>query len=449
MKYGLLFAVSLLLASNCQVFAESSRSAAGAASPVKLGGETRIRQQQAPAKTPAETGSGSKDASGKDTATKGAGAATTAGTEQGKAAAKAGGKSLIPPPPPDVTSDLPKGKRRAKRKTPETAGTQKAEDKLVTVAAGGPFKFTGKSKEEFSTLFNWQPDDRNDQLTLKANFSPVAQPGTAATHLNWVRVFLGNRILATEQNLKGKSELTLDLSGTVDSGTNQIVVSGQGNAGASFEWKLTTPRKVKLSSVNPDEVVVGQDLTLKGQNFDPSPARDNITLGKKTFNPNTATTTEMKLRIPKDFPPGDYMVKVTVDSLSSKELKVVVRGIPELTGTNYNGVPPGAQLVIYGKNFSKKLAENKVTFDSTPAEVVAGTTEQLTVIVPNFTTGLVNDTAGVAGQVGIPIKVKVGKVESSNSVPINVGNSIWQDPGLKGGPDAPEVPVDWRRLLEN
>lgn len=449
MKYALLYALSFVLMSQSPASAEDGRSAAGAQGPVRLGGENRLKQQEAVnAARQAAVQATKKDS------TKGGGKSTEKspdGKTESKASAS-GGKSLIPPPPDLSTITGGKGKRRAKRKTPEAEGQAGAqagpEDKMVTVGSGGPFKFTGRSRDQFLAAFDWKPDDKDDQLTLTAKFSPVDQASKAA-HFNWLRVTLGNRMLATEQTLKGKSELKIDLTGSVEDGANQIAIEGQGMSGATLEWKLTTPKKLKLSSVNPDEVVVGQDLTLKGENFDPNSSKDTITLGKKTFNPNTATNVELKLRIPADFPPGDYTVKVAANGLTSKELKVTVRGIPELTGTSLNGVPPGAQLIIYGKNFSKKLHENKVTFDGQQAEVVGGGTEQLTVVVPNFYTGLTNDTAGIAGQVGIPIKVKVGKVDSKNSVPINVGNSTWQDPGLRTGPDVPTVPVDWRRLLEN
>lgn len=441
MKNVLLYALSILLISgNSPAFAQNRESSAGQATPVRLGGEDRSpkpRTQTVPVAKPAASDKGA-----------GSPAATTGNVTgaPGKPAAKVKG-GLIPPPPPDIVSGaMIPGKRRAKRRIQVGPGGAPVE-KLVVVGQGGPYRFSGKTKEEFTQTFMWNPDDRADNLTLKANFSPLQGPNPKFI---WLRVMIGNRLLATEQTLKNKTSFTLDLTNGVENGLNQIVVDGSGTPGATFDFKLTTPRKVKLTAVNPDEVVVGQDLTLKGENFDPAPSKDTITLGKKQFPANTATgTTELKLRIPANFEPGEYLVKVSVDGLSSKELKVTVRGIPELTGTNLNGVPPGAQLVIYGKNFSKKLGENSVRFDNTQAEVVACTTEQLTVVVPNFYTGLEGDTAGVAGQVGIPIRVKVGKIESKNTVPINVGNSTWMDPGLQTGPNIPTVPVDWRRLLEN
>lgn len=440
MKHRLLYALSLLLISNCPALAESSRNSAGAANPVKLdsGNRSQAAQQRANATsagtTAASTSSSSPASASANTATKAA----------VKRSGKAKSNKLVPPPPPDVMAGT--GLQKAPAASTPAPAAAKKDDKLVTVGSAGPYNFTGKSREQFSNTFDWQPDDKNDNLTFKATYSQI---GSGSPHFNWIRVTLGNRILATEQTLKGKQEFALDLTGSVATGTNQIMVLANGTPGAAFRWKLTTPKKVLLKSVNPDEVVVGQDLTLKGENFDPAPDKDKITLGKKHFQANVASATELKLRIPADFAPGEYLVKVTVDGLSSKELKVTVRGIPELTGTNYNGIPPGAQLVIFGKNFSKKIAENQVSFAGQNAEVVAASPEQLTVIVPNFYTGMDNDTGGIAGQVGIPIKVKVGKIESKNTVPINVGNSMWTDPGLKTGPDLPSVPVDWRRLLEN
>lgn len=445
MKHVVLSALTLMLISNCQALAED-RTSAGAATPKKLGGDDR-NPKAAPRQVEKVTTIETKTT----TTTK---VDTTVG---GKAVSKIpepikpafGGKGLVPPPPEMVTGlGAPPAKRRAKRKREDGTTTASPESKIVTVATGGPYRFTGKEKEEFTTVFQWQPDDKNDKLTLKANYSPL---GASMPHFSWLRVMMGNRILATEQNLRNKTDLTMDLTNSLESGPNQIVVSGNGTPGASFDWKLTTPKKVKLVSLNPaDEVVVGQDLILKGENFDSNASKDIVGLGRKTYPANIATgTTELKLRIPRDIEPGEYQVNVTVDGLTSKALKITVRGIPELTGTNLQGVPPGAQLIIYGKNFSKKLGENRVTFGGTGAEVVAGTTDQLTVVVPNFYTGLQGDTAGVAGQVGIPIRVKVGKIDSVNTVPINVGNSTWTDPGIQQGPGIPQVPADWRRLLDN
>jgi hypothetical protein len=351
---------------------------------------------------------------------------------------------MIPPPPqmmnlaPATIIQTPQGKKVRR-------GVEK--EKMVTVGTGGPYNFLGhQAKEEYATTFNWDPDSPNDSLTFKANFTPI---GGGNPHFNWIRILLGSQVIADERTLAHKSFWVYDLTGKVDKGINQIVIQGQGTPGCSFDWKLQTPKKCRLTGVDPDEVLVGKDLTLKGKDFDPTPTKDMVYIGSKLLYPSSATEKELKVRIPKDFTPGEYMVKVVVDGLSSHELKVTIRGIPELTGTNLNGVPPGANLTIFGKNFSKKAQENQVMIGSASAQVVSSTTEEITVVVPNFANELEGDTGRIAGQVGIPIRVKVGKIDAINTVPINVGNSMWQDPGLKGGPDAPQVPVDWRRLLEN
>lgn len=496
MKHVLLTALSLLLVANSPAIADD-RTSAGAATPVKLGGGDRSKPatsaksaaskkeektQSGSTKTEAKTGAASektnknfgsfqnqesttpaeKTGFGPPGVTRSVGSQTgvsvveqkkpEAAPEQTKSTeirlpgqkTALGGRGLIPPPPA----------MRLATPTPPVAAAKKASkkaeapvEKLVTIGSGGPFTFSGKAKEEFATTFNWQPDQSGDKLTFTANFSPVNMP--AASHrFNWLRILLGNQIIADEHTLKGKSNFTLDLTGKVERGINQLTVSAQGLPGSTFEWKLTTPKKCVLRSVDPDEVLVGKDVVLKGQNFDPVASKDIVNLGPKTLVPTTATPTDLKVRIPKDFPPGDYLVKVTVDGMASHEIKLTIRGIPELTGTNLNGVPPGATLVIFGKNFSKKMNENKVMFDQTPGQVVSCSTNEISVIVPNFSNNVEGDTAHVSGQVGIPIRVKVGKIDAINTVPINVGNSTWQDPGMRGGPDTPVVPPDWRRLME-
>lgn len=434
MKHSLLTAVSLVLFVGAPTLAQTDRSSAGASNPVKLGGDNRNPQKK-PAPLPIQDTSPAGPSDVVKTSD------TQASNEGKPGSYKLNKKGLIPPPPPGTSIGKDMGDMIAapkkKKKAPATAQAVKE----VTVGQGGPYNFTGKSQEQFSNTFS-PPVDPKSKLTFTMNYSPL---GGGSPKFNWLRVMIGNRLLATERELAGKTSLVLDMTGSIDQGTNQIVIQGQGSPGATASWKLVTPIMVKLTSANPDEVVVGGDLTLKGENFDPSPSKDIVNIGKKVVGVTSASSTELKLKIPKDFEPGEVNVTVAVEGRTSKPIKITVRGIPELSGTNLQGCPPGAELVIFGKNFSKKIAENQVTFGEQSAQVVSGSTEQLTVVVPNFFA----DLGGVAGQVGIPIKVKVGKIESKNSVPVNIGNSTWQDPGMKGGPEVPEVPVDWRRLLEN
>lgn len=438
MKQGLLTALSLVLAVSMPALAQSSRSSAGAAQPVTLGGDDRNPQKRQQPATTSTVQTPSDVVKTSDTQSSNAGQGGTSNPP-----AKKGSKGLIPPPPPGTTIGKDAGDIVGVKKKKKKAGTATAEATKDLTVAAATYTFTGgKAQEQFSTLFDWKPDDPQNKLTFTANLSPL---GGSGTHFNWLRVMMGGRVLYGERDLANKTTVSMDLTGQVPNGTNQILVQGQGTAGASIDWKLTTPIKVKLTSVNPDEAVVGSDVTLKGSNFDPTPANDKVILGKKTISVSKASSTELKIRIPKDFTPGDTEVKVAVNGQESKALKITIRGIPELSGTNLHGVPPGAELVIFGKNFSKKLGENQVFFGETQVSPVSGTTEQLTVVVPNFQAGL----GEVAGQVGIPIKVRVGKIDSANTVPVTIGNSMWEDPGLREGPGVPTVPVDWRRLLEN
>ncbi len=433
MKKGLLTAVSLVLAIGLPALAQGDReTSAGASKAVKLGGDERNPQRQAMPQRPSDVVKTSDtQASNND-------------PQRPNQETKPKSKGLIPPPPPGTTIGKDAGEVVGVRKKKKKAAATAEATTDITVASGSYRLTGGKSEEQFTTLFNWQPDDakNQNQLTFTATYTPL---GGSGVHFNWLRIMMGGRMLYTERTLQGKNSVTMDMTGQIPSGTNQMVIQGQGSAGATVEWKITTPIKVKLTSVNPDEVVVGGDVTLKGSNFDTTPTKDIVTIANKQVTVNKATATELKLKIPKNFQPGETEVKVTVNGMASKPLKITIRGIPELTGTNFNGVPPGAELTVFGKNFSKKLGENQVFFGETAASVVSGTTEQLVVVVPNFYA----DMGAVSGQVGIPIKVKVGKIESSNTVPVTVGNSMWEDPGLKGGPDVPQVPVDWRRLLEN
>lgn len=348
-----------------------------------------------------------------------------------------GKRGLVPPPPPAIPIVMP----RTRASTTVTPAASAANDpNKIIVGTGGPFTLTGRGAETFAGTFTWKPDTPNQPLTLQVTNAPQL--------VKWIRVSLGNRVLATEKDFRSGGTLTLELGGTVDNGLNQITIQAGGARGAQVGWTLTSVTSAKMLSLEPDEVLQGDKVTIKGQGFPTDASKLLVQIGKKSVPVKTATPTELKIDVPKNMDIDEHTVTVWQ---AGKKLpgsaKLIVRGIPRLTSTNLNGCPPGYPIVIFGKNFSKKLAENRIMVGDVQAQVQSGSTTELTVICPSEGGNLYAPHGPMDLQTYLQIKLKVGKIECKDSLPLAVGNSVWQDPGFRGGSDVPEVPVDIRNNM--
>jgi hypothetical protein len=330
-------------------------------------------------------------------------------TPKAKAAASAKTKMEIPPPPKETTpgntnAALPTGGR------PEAVKT--AIESTAAVLGSGTYTSANNRVQRFVSYLEIKPGMDTAPLTMH-----LANHG-----FSWFRVLIANQVVATDKNFKGKAEGDLDLTGNVQAGTNQLVVQAAGAPGATFEWKVTTPAVAKIDKVDPEEVVVGDDFKIKGKNFDKEPGKNTVLINTKTAQVTRARSTELSAKVPTDADIGDNKLSVKVNGVESNKVKIKVRGIPELSGANLQGVPPGQSLTIFGKNFSKNLSENQVFFGDTSAQVVSGNETQLTVIVPTI--------PYTAGHTPSAIRVQVGKVMSKNTTSVQVGPQMFTDPGL-------------------
>src|SRR5262249_44268140 len=130
---------------------------------------------------------------------------------------------------------------------------------------------------------------------------------------------------------------------------------------------------------------------------------------------------------------GDNKVVATVRGIKSNALKVKVRAIPEVTGTNLQSAPPGTHVIVYGKNFSKTPSENQVFLGDTQANVLRGDTNQLVILIPNLQSLNWVFPMGENPNMGaLPIKVQVGKLISKEGPTFTIGRQIY--PGI--GPNS-------------
>src|SRR6185437_1422936 len=163
----------------------------------------------------------------------------------------------------------------------------------------------------------------------------------------WFRLLIANQVVATEKSLKNKAEGELDLTGNVQAGTNQLVVQAGGPIGAKLEWRVTTPAVAKVDKVSPDELVLGDEFKIKGKNFNKETGKNQVLINNKTAQVTKASANELTAKVPTDAPVGDDKLSVKVNGVESNKVKIKVRGIPELSGANLQGVPPGQSLTIY------------------------------------------------------------------------------------------------------
>lgn len=336
-------------------------------------------------------------------------------------AAKTARKGVVPPPPKETlpgntTMIVPTKSQPVAVETVQSA----ADTGLLTIGEGGPYTAKQDKVQRFA-----------DYIELKKDYASA--PLSLVIHNNgfkWFRLLIANQIVATEKSQERDGTVRMDVSGIIQPGSNQVVIQAGGRPGATIDWKVTSLAQAKLERVDPDEAVVGETVMVKGQRFATSPSGNQIMFGNKTGRVISSKATEMKVVIPQDTEPGDVDVTAKVNGTKTNSIKMKVRGIPQVTGTNLQGCPPGQTIIVYGKNFSKNLGENRVFFDSTPAQIMGGNQTQLTVIVPF--------TQYREGHFPSQVKVQVGKVMSPSSAAVTVGPQMWTDPGVETGRDIPE-----------
>lgn len=337
------------------------------------------------------------------------------------------GKLAVPPAPKVPTLDPSKAMKKAEPSAAPAAKAAVSAEKRVTIGSG-TYVVKDAKKVQYATLFNLDKQYGDSKLIFKVNTAAIKS--NYSPHFSWVRIFIGNRLLASEKDFMNKDEISLDLSGTIDPGTNQVVVQGVAAPNTAISWSLTTDVRAKITSIDPTEVALGETLTINGQFFDPKPENNKVSIGGKAAPLFSATDSELKLKVPADCRTGEVDLVLTVNGAKAGSQKITVRGIPEVSGVDWQAIPPGQTLQVFGKNFSKKLGENKVLFDDIEVAPQSGTTEQLTVIVP-----YVNIVYGA--KIMTKLSVKVGKTESKNSLQIKVGPQQFVDPDLGKGNDFP------------
>jgi hypothetical protein len=277
----------------------------------------------------------------------------------------------------------------------------------ATIVQGGPFTSRSTQVQVFSQAFNVLPDQTNGKLTMTFN------NGIGTRKFAWLRVFitpgnvqgpnsLAGRKVINEYSFRTTSSVAIDLTGLLRAGTNTVGIQGAGVPGAYCNFNINctkaesspsggtsaAPAALRLSGVDPSEVVPGGELTIRGSGFSDTASKNIVTIYNRPCTVSKASQTELVVKAPAGLAPHSYTVDVTVNGVKSNSLKFDVTGTPELQSCSLSGIVPGSTVELNGNNFSKVASQNVVTLSAEGVRKVCNVSsaskQSLTISVPEI-----------------------------------------------------------------
>jgi hypothetical protein len=287
------------------------------------------------------------------------------------------------------------GKRRGPILSPAMIGIL-----LAMAAAGGGYFAFKKFWKRPPVLESVQPGRSEPGQTV------------SLSGLNFLSDASANSVHIGEQTALVTSAAETQLAVTVPAdlaaaGAEDVPIVVETAGGKSQAVTLKVYRAPKVASVEPDVVMPGQSLVIKGQNLSGTPL--SVVIGGLPAEVKEAQPEQIRVVVPR-IPAVEGMkstVTVSVGSDAAKAIEVLVGRLPMVFAATPKSGQAGDRVVVTGRGFDPSPAANEVTFSGLPVLVLTATPTELTVIAPATPRG--------EGTLNAEIHVKTKGTESTSS----------------------------------
>ncbi|MDC1324729.1 YCF48-related protein [Flavobacteriaceae bacterium] len=170
--------------------------------------------------------------------------------------------------------------------------------------------------------------------------------------------------------------------------TGPITVTVNGELGTSPIVEIIQPA-LTITEISPASANRGDAVTITGQDFSEIISENVVTFGTIQATVTSASSSSLEVIVPQNAELGSTTVKVSVTSIQQETTSAFeVTDTTALSVVSYSpsGGSIGAEITIFGANFSDIISENTVSFNGINATISAATTTSLTVVVPNGVT---------------------------------------------------------------
>lgn len=277
----------------------------------------------------------------------------------------------------------------------------------VVLAQSQPLVAQNNQIQKMTETINLQKGQEKLQLTLTYYNGTQTAPG-----FNWLRIASPTMHFVSEREFAGQKSYSVDVSGELTWGGNQMLITAGGVRGSTFNWKLTT-NQPSVTSLNPQQVSPGHSVTILGSNFSSDPDANVVMFGSHRARCLSAASDKLIVQVPDYADSSSSKVSVSVGGMEAGTLAASVAAYPYLSSLSANWVPPGSQFTINGEGFSANQSDISVFVGPLQCQIVSVSATSITVIAP----------VGYAGEPwGFyqPVKVRVRGVPARNQLTISI-----------------------------
>ncbi|MFO0602428.1 MAG: IPT/TIG domain-containing protein [Polyangiales bacterium] len=180
-------------------------------------------------------------------------------------------------------------------------------------------------------------------------------------------------------------------------GRFEVIARLQGTGRAPADFVVLQP--VTLREVSPPAGPLGSTVTLRGEGFEPDPARLHVRLGTTVLRPTRTSTTEIVFTVPRPSRGGVITIEAEGrQTVTSAPFAITVP--PVLTAVAPAQGAPGTRLTLRGRNFGSAVADVGVTINGVACPVATVTPTAVTCeVAADTTTGPVVLRVANAGEV--------------------------------------------------
>ncbi|MCC7527987.1 MAG: IPT/TIG domain-containing protein [Candidatus Melainabacteria bacterium] len=277
----------------------------------------------------------------------------------------------------------------------------------VVLAQSKPLVAPDNQVQKMTETINLEKGQEKLQLTLTYYNGTETAPG-----FTWLRIASPTMHFVSEREFAGKKSYSVDVTGELTWGGNQMLVTAEGQKGSTFNWKLTTSQPT-ITSLSPSKVSPGHSVTIVGNNFSGDPDANVVMFGSHRARCLSASSDKLIVQVPDYVDSAESRVSVSVGGMQAGTLALTVAAYPYLSSLSANWVPPGSQFTIYGEGFSANQADISVNVGPLQCEIVSVSPTSITVIAP----------VGYGGEPwGFyqPVKVQVRGMPARNQLTISI-----------------------------